>query len=126
MARKLRAKDLTVLNSGAYALSTLVSYKVLLVTLAIGDVNLSGQISQIPGLPIAALGVFITFAIGAVFRRTRKHWDTLDKVSVILSFVLPVFTFFVTPVREFIFAEPVVGLVGAVLMVVPYALFVER
>lgn len=126
MARNLSLRDLSVLVTAGYALSLLVMYKVFLVTLRIGNIDLSGQIAQVPGMPIASLGVVTFFGIGAIVRRTRKHWDRFDKVAVITSFVFPSATMFITPVREFVLAEPAIGLAGAVVMFVPYGLFIER
>lgn len=126
MAGTTSLKDVTPLIGAAYLASVVVSFGVFAVTLLIGDISLGGEIAEIPGLPIAMLGVWSSFGAGYVLRRTRKRFDLIDKVGLGLFSAVPFLTFFVNPVREFVLASPIIGAVFVVPMLVVWVVVIER
>jgi hypothetical protein len=127
MAR-LKLRELTVLITAFYLQLLVVAYGFASFGINWGDISLAGEVSQVPGLPIAMVGVYALFGLGFAVRRTRKRsrLDKWDMLGLGIFNFYPMLTFFVTPIREFVFSHPALGLVFAVPMIAAYVLPIER
>ncbi|MGB9932587.1 hypothetical protein [Haloarcula amylolytica] len=113
-------------NHGLFLLFLAISLQVVQFVSNIGNVSFGTGVDAMSGLPIAVVGVWLTFTLGLVFNRSRKRYDTMDKVGLGLFSVLQILIYLITPVSDFVLGNPVIGLIAMIPFAATYFLTVIR